>query len=249
MLLCGGSVDVQKEPIGIRVDSVASWGDVALFVLVSVDATDARLAFRFPCGEVWDAGAILGNLRFRLNVRLLREELAERAGLAHAERLREWMQHTRAIAVDVGLVYGDRIAGLLQQAADEVEQAVSWLGYRLENPPKDPAAVVRTFTTIDLWAFDLVRATLESAIQQLNDRAARAFAQGLPGKDDARVRLLAPALTEVQLSPEALKQRVRRLGVRPGEAANLMADVLDACRRGGPYDRDGRDTTPKNPCS
>ena len=236
---------------------VKSWGPVALILLVAppdvpdVDGDRVELAFWFqdePTEQLWALSAILKNWVCRLNERYLRtQERAPTARLAHADKVVAWVTSTRAYATDLRAVYGDRIADLLQDAAAEVEQAVSWPTLRLEAPPDDPKALAALFLTVDLWAWDQVRETLLDG---------KPTPPGVPGWDAGRTKLLSPALEILKgkglpymASDEGWKMRVRRLKIKPGQQDNLMADVLSSLRS-GPYDASGREVAyAKKPAS
>lgn len=218
---------------------LAHWGDVALVAFVADDAPQIpiRAAFYFPPGELWDVDAIIKNWRVRMNARYRREHQAAQAPLAHTDKLIAWVAEARALAADVQLVYGDRLAAKLQRAASDVEETAAWVAQRIESPPRDPAALARLFVTIELWAFDQLRDLVTTRRE-------------LPGRDAGRTALLKPALDALAAvglplmgSDEGWKQRVRRLAVLPGQEANLIADVLAASRT-GPFDEEGHEKAP-----
>lgn len=189
--------------------------------------------------EVWNLDAILKNWRWRMNERYVRAgKRASQASLAHTDPIDGWLKQTRSIANDLRVVYGDRLAGVLEHAASELEQAVTWPQLRINKPPRDQKGLANLFLTVDLWAHDRVRDTLEALCRNT---------AGIPGKDAGRTKLLAASIHELQASgldhmksDEGWKMRVRRLQVRAGEEDRLVADVLDACRS-GPYDQNGRE--------
>jgi hypothetical protein len=224
------------------------WGPVAL-VAIEAEPSDptadrAALAFLFDTvqpSDLWSVDAILKNWRCRMNLRYVRAtEQARQATLAHGDKLVAWVEQTRSLARDLRPVYGDRLAELLTHVAQEVDEAIVWPSLRIQNPPIDPKGRADLFLTIDLWAHDRVRESLE--------RLYIGKPEGVPGKDAGRTMLLTPALDALRdaglsamQSDEGWKMRVHRLRVQSGQEDNLVADVLDACRR-GPYDQHGRET-------
>lgn len=225
---------------------VHRWAGVALVLLAAeegeaVEGDRAVLAFAFdvaPSRDIWAADAVLRNWRHRLNERYWRCATAGEARRAHADNLRAWVATTRGIAEDLRRVYGDSLATRLDQAADEAEQTIGWIEAHVESTPQDPQARANLLLAADLWAFDRVRDVLMNGRRTL---------EGVPGRDAGRTKLLQPALEALQdaglpaaTSDLTLRSRVNRLRVRPGQEDALVADVLSACRTGGPYDRDGR---------
>ena len=186
---------------------------------------------------------MLKNWRWRFNARYVRAATAQKAGLAHTDKLLEWIQNMRSIAEDVRLVYGDRLATLLQTTAADLADSINWVELRLVDPPRDPKRRAELMVTIDLWVWDqVVRDTIEGLVGSGRST--------IPGKDAGRTITLTPAINELAArglphvrSDEALKMRVHRLKVRPGAEDDLIADVLTACRV-GPYDETGRERWP-----
>lgn len=210
---------------------VKQWGSVELILLVEAE----ELALCFDMGdrfEFWELATIVENWRARANLRCEREvKAAANADLAHADRVDEWTNHTRAVAHDVRAVYGDRLANLMLGAAQEVESAVSWAAKRVRVPKKQSLTAVgraKLFLAIDLWAFDRLREVVDVDGKP-----------GIPGLDAGRLALLRPVMEHLAaegfdtVQQAALAARVRSLEVLPGETENLMADVLFVSREGG----------------
>ncbi len=227
---------------GIEKYLIRAWGPVEL-VLLAHDGSfpePADLAFLFPPSDLWSAAAIQKNWICRMNERYRRSAQTKAASNAHADTLIEWIKRTRAVADDVAVVYGDRLARLLRATADEMRQAIDWLSARIENPPTRPEDVADLFLTIDQWAWDQYRAALEI----------KGRADGIPGLEAGRTALLMPAINArldaglKVIDDKAWTMRIRRLKIRPGQEDNLMADVLDALRS-GPYDYKGREMQPR----
>lgn len=223
-----------------------AWGPIEVGAVTVGDPADAvepiEIAFRFEDATFWQGAAILNNWRYRLNTRYMRARGAAEAPLSHTSALRAWIASTRGTASDVATVYGDRLAGLLTLAANELEQAIAWPARRLRDVPEDPRRLADLLLNVDIWAFDEFRTVVEQEIANHGGKL-----RGLPGRDDGRLKLLAPVLEELAKqgidtpgSP-AWAQRVRRVAqhILQSERDNLMADVLAACRT-GPYGPDGR---------
>jgi hypothetical protein len=222
--------------------SIRTWGPVELALVAPQGAFRESLepAFIFHPADLWSAAAIQKNWIHRMNERYYRARDAKSATLAHTEKVADWVNNTRAVAADVRVVYGDRLADLLQSTADEMHQANAWLAARIEDSPTRPEAIADVFLTIDLWAWDQYRTALEA-----NSRA-----NGLPGLEAGRTKLLSPAIEAraalglPTMDDKAWTMRIRRLRIRPGEEDNLMADVLSASRS-GPYDSNGEEIPPR----
>ena len=220
------------------VHPIRAWGAVELLFLVATGETvvgdGAILAFRFG-DDLWDARGVFGNWKHRANERYWRGQQSINPSLAHPEAVRRWIDQTRSLAADLQVVYGDEAAAAARAAADQVEQTTGWLETQLAAPPTTATQRAQSLLTIELWAFDVVTRELRRS----------AAPDGIPGRDAGRTAWLAAsieALAEAGLeharSDEALKMRVRRLRVKPGQEDALVADVLAACRV-GPYDRRG----------
>src|SRR5262245_13783706 len=107
---------------------IRRWGSVALELLVVVENGEASAGgiFTFGDGEVWPADIIFRHWVARMSTRYVRAAEAGRASAAGADRLKAWIQETRAAAADVRIVHGDRLAGLMCNAADELLAALDW---------------------------------------------------------------------------------------------------------------------------
>jgi hypothetical protein len=225
------------------------WSGVALALEADPDKQNVRLVFLFDDEptRAWAAEAVLQNVGMCLNRDYYRRVTP--APLAHAEKLRAWIEHTRVVARDVRMAYGasgEQIADLMEQAARETEGIDRWFDQMFEGPPKDAAGRANLLITAQLWTHDRVRNALE-------DLCARP-APGVPARGPGRTTLLEPADAALAAagvttgrglrvtSDEALRVRVDRLRVRPANADHLVAHVLGASRR-GPFDPHGADTT------